>query len=161
MKMTNFLLTVHIFGAIAGLGVTFAFPFVGAMARKPGAPVAWFLKLVEVLSDRWVTIFTALVIPGTGAGLIITSKGLWDPFERRNRWLLAGLILYTIAFAFAELVQRKNGRKAIQMAEAQQFGPEFGALMKKVAMGGQFLTVLLVTIIILMVTKPGSGFIHP
>lgn len=161
MKMTNFLLTLHIFGAIAGLGVTFAFPFVGAMARKPGAPVEWFLKLVGTLSDKWVTIFTALVIPGTGAGLIITSKGLWDPFESRNRWLLTALILYTIAFAFAELIQRKNGMKAVTMAEAKQFGPEFGALMKKVAMGGQFLTVLLVTIIILMVTKPGSGYIHP
>jgi hypothetical protein len=161
MKMTNFLLTLHIFGGIAGLGVTFAFPFVGALARQPGAPVAWFLKLVGLLSDKWVVVFTALVIPGTGAGLIITSKGLWDPFDSRNRWLLAALILYTIAFLFAELVQRKRGMQALEMAEAQQFGPEFGALMKKVAMGGQFLTVLLVTIIILMVTKPGSGFIHP
>ena len=160
MKMTNFLLTLHIFGAIAGLGVTFAFPFVGAMARKPGAPVEWFLKLVTLLSDKWVTIFTALVIPGTGAGLIITSKGLWDPFDKKNRWLLAALILYTIAFAFAELIQRANGMKAVRIAEAKQFGPEFGALMKKVAMGGQFLTVLVIIILILMVTKPGSGFIH-
>lgn len=161
MKMTNFLLTLHIIGAIAGFGVTFAFPFVGAMARKPGAPVVWFLKLVALLADKWVLVFSALVVPGTGAGLIITSKGLWDPFESRNRWLLAALILYTIAFVFAEVVQRRNGLKAIEMAEAQQFGPAFGAHMKKVAMGGQFLTVLLITIAILMVTKPGSGFIHP
>ena len=161
MKMTNFLLTLHVFGAIAGFGATFAIPFIGALAQKPGAPVAWFLRLVHTLTDRWVLIFAALVMPGTGAGLIITSQGLWDPFASRNRWLLAALILYTILFFFAILVQRSNGLKALKMAEAQQFGPEFGALMKKVAMGGQFLTVLLVTIIILMVTKPGSGFIHP
>jgi hypothetical protein len=161
MKMTNFLLTLHIFGAIAGFGVTFAFPFVGAMAQKPGAPVEWLLKLVHVLSDKWVVIFAATVVPGTGSGLIITSKGLWDPFESRNRWLLAALILYTIMFFYAVLVQRKHAIKAIGMAEAKQFGPEFGALMKKAAMGGQMLTVILVTIIILMVTKPGSGFIHP
>lgn len=41
------------------------------------------------------------------------------------------------------------------MAEAQEFGPAFGAHMKKIAMGGQFLTVLLLGIIILMVVKPG------
>ena len=161
MKMTNFLLTLHIFGAIAGFGVTFAFPFVGALAQKEGAPVAWFLRLVHTLTDKWVLIFAATVMPGTGAGLIITSKGLWDPFDSRNRWLLAALILYTILFLYAISVQRPNGIKALKMAEAQRFGPEFGALMKKVARGGQFLTVLLVTIIILMVTKPGSGFIHP
>ena len=161
MKMTNFLLTLHVFGAIAGFGVTFAFPFVGAMAQKPGAPVEWFLKLVHMLTDKWVLIFAGTVVPGTGAGLIITSKGLWNPFVSRNRWLLVALILYTILFTYAVLVQRKLAIKAIAMAEAKQFGPEFGALMKKAAMGGQMLTVLLVTIIILMVTKPGSGFIHP
>jgi uncharacterized membrane protein len=159
MAMLNFLLTLHIFGAIAGLGVTFAFPIVGAMARKEGAPVLWFLRLVDTIADRWVVIFAALIIPGTGAGLIITQH--ISPWESGNRWLLSAIILYTIAFAFSQLVQARNARKAIQMAEGQQFGPAFGALMKKVAMGGQFLTVLLVTIIILMVTKPGSGFIHP
>ena len=161
MKMTNFLLTLHIFAAIAGFGATFAFPFIGAMAQKPGAPVEWLLKLTHTLADKWVVIIAATVVPGTGAGLIITSKGLWDPFESRNRWLLVALILYTILFFYAILVQRRQTIKAVAMAEAKQFGPEFGALMKKVGMGGQFLTVLLVTIIILMVVKPGSGFIHP
>jgi hypothetical protein len=33
-------------------------------------------------------------------------------------------------------------------------------LIKKQERGGQLLTVLLFTIIILMVTKPGSGFFH-
>ena len=152
MAMRNFLLTLHIFGVIAGLGVTFAFPFVGALARKPGAPVAWFLRLTELIATRWVEVFAATVIPGTGAGLIITSH--ISPWRAENRWLLAAIILYTISFAFATLVQGRNTKKAIQMADAQQFGPEFGALMKRVAMGGQFLTVILVTIIILMVVKP-------
>jgi uncharacterized membrane protein len=105
-----------------------------------------------MISSRWVDIFAALVVPGTGAGLIITQH--ISPWESGNRWLLSSIILYTIAFAFSHLVQARNAKKAIQIAEAQQFGPEFGALMKKVAMGGQFLTVLLITIIILMVVKP-------
>jgi hypothetical protein len=152
MAMRNFLLTLHIFGAIAGFGVTFAFPIIGAMARKEGAPVLWFLRLVETISTRWVDIFAALVVPGTGAGLIITQH--ISPWQAGNRWLLAAIIVYTLAFAFSHLVQAPNAKKAIQMAEGQQFGPQFGAHMKKVAMGGQLLTVMLVTIIILMVVKP-------
>ena len=50
--------------------------------------------------------------------------------------------------------------KALKMAEAQEFGPEFGGLMKKLGQGGQFLSLLLVAIIILMVVKPGSHIFH-
>ena len=152
MAMRNFLLTLHIFGAIAGFGTTFTFPIIGAMARKEGAPVLWFLRLVDTIATKWVDIFAALVVPGTGAGLIITQH--ISPWESGNRWLLAAIILYIFAFTFSHLVQARNAKKAIQMAEAQQFGPQFGAQMKKVAMGGQLLTVILVTIIILMVVKP-------
>lgn len=152
MAMRNFLLTLHIFGAIAGFGATFAFPFVGALAQKPGAPVAWLLRLTHTISNRWVEVFAATVVPGTGAGLIITQH--ISPWTAENRWLLASIIVYAIAFAFAILVQAPRTKKAIEMAEAQKFGPEFGAHMKKIAMGGQFLTVILVTIIILMVVKP-------
>lgn len=152
MAMRNFLLTLHIFGAIAGFGATFAFPFIGALAQKPGAPVAWFLRLSETIASRWVEIFAATVVPGTGAGLIITQHV--SPWESQNRWLLAALILYVIAFTFATFVQTPRTKKALQMAEAEQFGPEFGAHMKKLAMGGQMLTVFLITIIILMVVKP-------
>lgn len=152
MAMRNFLLTLHIFGAIVGFGPTFAFPFIGALAQKPGAPIPWLLRLTETISGRLTTVIAATVQPGTGAGLIITQH--ISPWESQNRWLLIAIILYTIAFFFAELVQARRTKTAIQMAEAQQFGPEFGALMKKVAMGGQFLTALLVAIIILMVVKP-------
>ena len=151
MAMRNFLLTLHIFGAIAGFGVSFAFPLVGALAQKPGAPILWFLQLNHNLG-RWLEVFAATVVPGTGAGLIITQHV--SPWDSHNRWLLAALIIYTVAFAFAQLVQNPRVKRAIGMAEAQQFGPEFGAQMKKLAMGGQFLTVALVAIIILMVVKP-------
>jgi uncharacterized membrane protein len=152
MAMRNFLLTLHIFGAIAGFGVSFAFPFIGAMAKKEGAPVVWFLRLTETIASRWLEVFSIAVVPGTGAGLIITQHV--SPWESQNRWLLASIIIYTLSFAFSMLVQAPNTKKAIKMAEAQQFGPAFGAHMKKVARGGQFLTVMLIAIIILMVVKP-------
>jgi hypothetical protein len=151
MAMRNFLLTLHIFSAIAGFGVSFSFPFIGMLAQKEGAPIKWFLQLNHNLG-RWLEFFAATVTPGTGAGLIITQH--ISPWNAANRWLLAAIIIYIVAFTFATVVQTPRTKKALGMAEAQQFGPEFGALMKKLAMGGQFLTVLLITIIILMVVKP-------
>ena len=151
MAMRNFLLTLHIFSAIAGFGVSFAFPFIGALAQKPGAPIAWFLKLNHNLG-RWLEVFALTVQPGTGAGLIITQHV--SPWQSQNRWLLASIIIYVVAIAYSNFVQNPGVKKAIDMAEAQQFGPEFGTRMKRLAQGGQFLTLALVAIIILMVVKP-------
>lgn len=153
--LRNFLLTLHVVGAIAAFGATFAFPFIGALAQKPGAPIPWLLRLTETIEKKWVTPIAATVQPGTGAGLIVISNGAINPFNSDGRWLLAAIILYIIAFSYALFVQTPNVAKAIHMAEAQEFGPAFGANMKKVAMGGQLLTVLLLGIIILMVVKPG------
>jgi phospholipase/lecithinase/hemolysin len=151
MAMRNFLLTLHIFGAIAGFGVSFSFPIIGAMAQKPGSPILWALQLNHNLG-KWLEVFAATVVPGSGAGLIITQHV--SPWQSQNRWLLAALIIYVVAFSYANFVQNPGVKKAIGMAEAQQFGPEFGAQMKKLARGGQLLTVFLITIIILMVVKP-------
>jgi len=131
------------------------------MAQKPDAPVPWFLRLTHLIERRWTTPVAATIQPLTGALIILQSKGTFNPFNSHGRWLLAAIIIYIIAFFFALLVQDRRTVQAANMAEAGQFGPEFGGLMKKLQMGGQFLTLLLVAIIILMVTKPGSGVLHP
>lgn len=161
MPLRNLLLTLHIVGAIFIFGPTVAYAFIGARAKKEGAPVAWALDLVDFIDTKWVNPLALTLQPATGAWLIVQSKGLWDPFESRNRWLLAGIILYIVTTAFALFFMTPWGRKAHRLAAANQFGPDFGALMKRIEMGGQFLTVMLLSIIILMVVKPGSGYIHP
>jgi uncharacterized membrane protein len=161
MALRNFLLTVHIMGAIVIFGPTIAYSFIGAQAKKEGAPVAWALGLVEFIDTKWVNPLALTIQPASGAWLIVQSDNAYNPFVQRGRWLLAAILLYIIAMGFAIFVQGAMAKKAHGLAVANQFGPEFGALMKRVGMGGQFLTVLLITIIILMVTKPGSGIIHP
>jgi uncharacterized membrane protein len=157
----NFLLVLHVLGAVFIFGPTVAYAFIGAQAAKEGAPVAWALKTIDFIDSKWVNPLALTLQPLTGILLIIQSKNLWNPFESRGRWLGAGIILYIIATVFAIFVQGRWAKKAHGMAEANQFGPDFGALMKKINMGGMFLTVLLIVIIILMVTKPGSNYIHP
>lgn len=161
MPLQNLLLALHVIGAVFIFGPTVAYAFIGARASKEGAPVAWAIGVIDFIDSKWVNPLSLTLQPATGAWLIVNSKGLWDPFESRNRWLFAGIIIYIAATVFALFVQGPWGKKAHRMAEANQFGPEFGALMKKINMGGMLLTVALLTIIILMVVKPGSGFIHP
>jgi hypothetical protein len=161
MAFRNFLLAIHVLGSVFIFGPTVAYAFIGAKAKKEGAPVAWALGLIDFIDSRWVNPLALTLQPASGAWLIVQSDGLWDPFVARNRWLLAGIIIYILAMIIAVFAMTPWGRKAHRLAEANQFGPEFGALMKKIAMGGQLLTVMLITIIILMVVKPGSGFIHP
>jgi uncharacterized membrane protein len=161
MPWQNFLLAIHVLGAVFIFGPTVAFSFIGARAKKQGAPVAWAIGTVEFIDQKWVNPLSLTLQPLSGALLILNGKNQWNPFESHGRWLLIGIILYIVATAYAIFVQSPTAKKALHLAEANQFGPEFGALMKKVGMGGQFLTVLLIAIIVLMVVKPGSGFIHP
>ncbi|HJR18222.1 MAG TPA: DUF2269 family protein [Actinomycetota bacterium] len=160
MGWKNFILTIHILGAVFIFGPTVAYAFIGAQAKKEGAPVAWALGLVEFIENKWVTPLALTLQPLSGALLILDGDDLYNPFESRGRWLLVAIILYIVAMGFAIFVQGRTAKKALHLAESNQFGPEFGALMKKVAMGGQFLTVLLIAIIVLMVVKPGSNVPH-
>ncbi|MFY9587244.1 MAG: DUF2269 family protein [Actinomycetota bacterium] len=161
MPLRNFLLAIHVIGAIFIFGPTVAYAFIGAKAKKEGAPVAWALEVIDFIDARWVNPLSLTLQPASGAWLIVQSKGLWDPFKSQNRWLLVAIIIYIIATVFALFFMTPWGKKAHRMAASNQFGPEFGGLMKRIAMGGQALTVALLTITVLMVTKPGSGFIHP
>jgi len=155
------LLTLHIMGAIVAFGASFTFPLIGALAQKPGAPVPWFLRLNHMIEWKLLLPIALTLQPATGALLIVQSKGTFNPWNHNGRWLLGAIIIYTIAMAFSLFIQDRNASKALQMAEAGQFGPEFGGLMKKLKGGGQFLTLLLVAIIVLMVVKPGSHVFHP
>lgn len=160
MPLRNFLLAIHVVGAIFIFGPTVAYAFIGAKAKKEGAPVAWALELVDFIDARWVTPLSLTLQPASGAWLIVQSKGLWDPFKAQNRWLLAAIILYIVLTVFTLGFMTPWGKKAHRLAAANQFGPEFGGLMAKIERGGQVMTVGLLSIIVLMVVKPGSGFIH-
>ena len=160
MPWRNFLLVLHVGGAIALFGPTFTFPFFGVMAKKHGGDAKTLLRL-EHLVVKYLVMPADYVLPLSGALLILQSKSVWDPFSSANRWLLGAIILFTIMFVVANFVQLPAMKKALAMAEKGQFGPEFGAIMQKQAKVGPILGILLVAIIVLMIVKPGSGFIHP
>ena len=96
--------------------------------------------------------------PATGA-LMIWNRGLNHNFFSGDRgWLIAGILVYLVAMIIALGIQSPAVVSMIRMAKAGQGGtPEFMAKAKITSTFGPILTVLGLTIVVLMIWKPGSG----
>ena len=155
-------LFLHVMGAIAVFGPTFTFPIIASQVQKAPQHGAFAAGLAEFIERR-------LVIPGaivqgiTGVALILIIGA--DLTSKSYRWLVGGIVLYLIAISFAILVQAKNAEKMVHLTASMPPGPppagapagpppEIAETGRKLARGGQFLSVLIVLIVLLMVTKP-------
>jgi uncharacterized membrane protein len=160
--MLQLFLFLHVMGAIAVFGPTFVFPIITSQARKSPQNFPFAAGLAEYIERR-------LVLPGavvqgiTGVGLILILGA--DLTSSAYRWLVGGIILYLIAISFAAFVQAKNAEKMVHLLASMPPGPppagapagpppEIVELGKKLGQGGMLLIVLIVSIVILMVTKP-------
>ena len=161
--MLQLFLFLHVIGAIAVFGPTFAFPIIVSQAQKSPQNLPFAVVLNEYIERR-------LVIPGaivqgiTGVGLILILQA--DLASSAYRWLIGGIVLYLIAILFAIFVQAKNAEEMVRLTSGgpppgptpagAPAGPppEIVAMGKKLQQGGMILTVLIVLIVILMVTKP-------
>jgi uncharacterized membrane protein len=165
-------LFLHVMGAIVAFGPTFAFPIIGAQSAKQPQH-AHFGALISELIEKRIVIPLAIVQGVTGVLLILAAGFDW----LNTRWLLVGILLYAIALAFAILVQAPAAARMVELTEMPAGGPPPGAggpppgaggpppgaggpppellaTAKKLQRGGMVLSVLIVLIVILMVTKP-------
>jgi hypothetical protein len=153
------LISLHIAGAIIGLGPTFAFPILGAMGKKatPEGGLA-ILETTLALEDKLVNPVLLTVQPATGA-LLIWQRGLnHNFFTGHSLWLIVGIVAYIFATIIALGIVDPAIRKMIAMGRAGEGGtPAFVALGAKVDRFGPILGILGTTIIVMMVWKPGSG----
>jgi Predicted integral membrane protein (DUF2269) len=156
-----FWLTLHILLVIVAFGPTFAFGIITGLASKEPMHMPFVLRYIETVSER-MTIPLAVVIPVTGVGLIFSAPGeinLW-----KSEWLIIALILYTAAFFYSLLVQLPIERRLLKLISNMPPGPpptggpppEIAAMAKRLQMGGIFLSLMIVTILILMVWRPGN-----
>jgi uncharacterized membrane protein len=163
--MLQLFLVLHVLGAIAVFGPTFAFPLIARHASK--APQhGHFAAAITDAIERRIVIPGAIVQGITGVCLIVILG--WYPTSSTYLWLSAGIVLYLIAMVFAIFVQAPAAEKMVKLtaggppAGARPEGapagppPEIVALGRKLQQGGMLLTVLIVAIVILMVTKPGT-----
>jgi uncharacterized membrane protein len=159
MDWVTFWLFLHVMGAIAGFGVSFAFPFLGAQGGKDPAHANFAFRVTELISKRWL-IPLAILQGITGIILILTAD--WDLFA--NEWLYIGIALYLIAFSFSLLVQARTEHRLIQLTSQPpppgatgEPPPEVAALGRRLRLGGMFLAANLIAIVVLMVYKPGAS----
>ena len=149
------LLLIHVAGAIIGFGPVFTFALLGPMAGKAGPQGGLaLLEAIDAIENKLVIPVAIFVQPTSGLALIFTSGYNVGFFS--HYWLWIGILLYATAFYLAVFGQRTRVARLITLAKAGPPTPEFIATAKKVAQTGPIITVLLVAIIVLMVTKPGG-----
>jgi uncharacterized membrane protein len=151
------LLLLHVLGAIAAFGPTFAFPILGAMGGREPQHANFATRASHTIGNRLVEPL-AILQGVTGVALIlVTGRNLAD---RANWWLVLGIILYLITLVFALFVQTRRVARIIEMTSAPPPPgasgppPELRSLIRNVQLGGTFSLVMLVAIVALMVLKP-------
>jgi uncharacterized membrane protein len=153
------LISLHIAGAIIGLGPTFAFPILGALGKK--ATPQGGLALVEAtlaLEDRIVNPILLTTQPATGVLMIFNRGFNVHFFSVHHIWLIVGISAYLAATAIALAVVDPALRTMIRLGRSGDGdSPAFGAVAGRVDRFGPILGILALTIIAMMVWKPGSG----
>lgn len=153
------LLTIHVIGAVAGIGPTFAYSIIGPMAQKAGPNGGvQLMESIEKIERAMVTPVYFLIQPLTGI-LLIFNRGLnRDFFSSSRSWLLAALGIYVVIGFISYGINNPALAKMIHLAkDGQAMTAEFQGLAKKVKSLGPVLTLMTTAIIVLMVWKPGSG----
>ena len=152
-----YLLFLHVLGAIAAFGPTFAFRFIGAMGGAEPQHGNFATRVSHTLSSRLVYPI-GITLPITGAlmilvaGLDLTSRTFW--------WLDLAIVVYIVVYGFSFFVVRGIVERIIELTSsppppgASGPPPELPALVARLQRGSIGLTIGLVAIIFLMVVKP-------
>jgi len=149
------LLVIHVGGAIIGFGPTFAFALLGPMAAKAGPNGGvTLMEAMVAIEKRFVYPAAMVTQPLSGLALIFASGYSTAFFS--HTWLWVSLLLYAVGFYSAIMVQTPRIEKMIHLAKAGPPTPEFQTLAKKAARLGPVITIILATIVVLMVAKPGG-----
>jgi len=113
-------LFLHVMGAIAVFGPSFAFPVIASQAQKSpqNGP---FAAAVSDLIERRIVIPGAIVQGITGLALVYII-GV-DFQSSQWHWLSIGVVLYLIAILFAIFVQARNSEHMVELTKAMAGGP--------------------------------------
>lgn len=156
MDLFPILLFLHVMGAIIAFGPGYASMIVGPMvAREPQH--ANFYARSQVATANRIVIPVAASMLVTGIGLILV-RGQSEIAGGRY-WLGVSILLYVIAFGYAQVVLGRAGRRLVELtatppAHGSLPAPELMATVKRVRQGGIVVSVLVVVIVFLMVVKP-------
>lgn len=153
--MLQLFLFLHVMGAIIVFGPSFAFPLIASAAQREPQH-AHFAAAISDSIERRIVIPGAILQGITGVALILVA-----PLDiTTNTWLQIAIPLYLVAIVYAIAVQAPAAERMVHLTAtppppgASGPPPELVATARRLQLGGMFLTVLVVAIVILMVTKP-------
>lgn len=152
-----YLLFLHVLGAIAAFGPTFAFRFIGALGASEPQHGNFATRVSHTISARLVYPI-GITLPITGAAMILV-RGL-DLTNRAFWWLDLAIVVYVVVYGFSFFVMRKVVEQIIELTSsppppgASGPPPQLLALVGRVQRGSIGLTIGLLVIIFLMVVKP-------
>lgn len=146
-----FWLILHILAVVIAFGPTLAYGLIVTLGQKHPEHSAFATRVILSI-DRRMTIPLAIAVPIFGAALILTAN--FDLFK--SEWLLIAITLYAITFFYDLLIQMPATARMLRAQEGGQSGVDLQAMGKKLQMGGTFMGIMFVTILVLMVWKPGS-----
>jgi hypothetical protein len=158
----SFWFLLHILFVVVAFGPTFAFSAIAAMARKDPAHALAYSKVIHFIEKR-MTLPLAAGVPLVGTGMIYTRH----VDLRHSEWLGISIILYMAAFFFALVVQLKNTTRMVDLLASMPPGPpptgatppaELQTLGARLRLGGIYLQLSFLVILVLMVWKPGAAY---
>ena len=149
MTFYRFLLLIHIFSAILGLGPGFVMIYIVTRANTMTE-----LKHAYLIRNR-LHIFVMI------GGTLLIITGLWmgalNNYLFRQGWYVTSLILFLIALAFGPLVLSPRSKPIKGLLKTHQgdvIPTEYYKLAGKLFFFERIENVIFLTIIVLMVLKP-------
>jgi hypothetical protein len=145
---------LHLLGAVAGIGPTFAFARISAMGRTEPVHSTFAVSVVRSIQSR-LTLPLATLTLATGLAMVaILGYDL-----TRTGWLSLSIALFTTSYLYSMLVQNGDLLRVIDLASrtAPLSPAETADLARRrwrLRAAGLYLRVGAVVILFLMVVKP-------
>jgi uncharacterized membrane protein len=148
------LLFLHLLGAVAGIGPTFAFARISALGRTEPVHSTFAVSVVRSI-QRYLTIPLAALTLVTGVAMLAILR--YDLL--RTGWLLVSILLFLSSFGYAILVQNRDLLRVIEVTSSGSPSPEtvladLARRRKRIRYGGLYMRASALAILFLMVLKP-------
>ena len=142
---------VHVLAAIVAVGTNVTYGVWLTRARHSPENELFALRGIKFLDDRVANpAYGVLLI----AGILTVLEGHWSFGQL---WIVLGIVGYVLVVAIAVAIFTPSLRGQIEVLGSDgRESPRYRELGKRVQMSGAILGVLVIAIVFVMVTKPGT-----
>lgn len=147
-------LFIHILAVVVGLGTTFGYGIFMAFAQRNAPRAIPAVYRASRLSDRYLITPALIVI--LIAGIYLLSDG---PYGPGDSWVSVGFLAVIVLLGMTHGYFAPRTRKGSEIAErdlaaGDTLSPEFEAVARQLAIGGQIAGLVIAVTIFFMTVKP-------